>query len=71
MLAKSVFQALGRKEEIEYIEMPKHLQKKYQYYTKADMEKLRNVGYDTDFYRLDEGTADYVQNYLERDFLTY
>lgn len=70
-LGKSVLKALGRQEEIEYIDMPENLRKKYQYYTQADMEKLRSVGYSADFYSLEEGAADYVQNYLERDFCVY
>ena len=70
-LGKSVFLALGRKPEIEYIEMPEYLRKKYQYYTQADMEKLRTAGYSADFYGLEQGTADYVQNYLEQDFRIY
>lgn len=70
-LGKSVLKALGRQEEIEYIEMPENLRKKYQYYTQADMKKLRSVGYSADFHSLEEGTADYVQNYLERDFCVY
>lgn len=70
-LGKAVFKALGRKAEIEYIEMPEKLRKKYQYYTKADMEKLKSVGYRDDFYGLEDGAADYVQNYLEQGFCTY
>lgn len=70
-LGESVFKALGRKAEIEYIEMPEELRKKYQYYTRADMNKLRIVGYSSDFYGLEEGIRDYVQNYLEQDFRVY
>lgn len=70
-LGRSVFMALDRKSEIEYIEMPENLRKKYQYYTRADMEKLKAAGYSEDFYSLEDGVADYVQNYLEKGFCTY
>lgn len=70
-LGKSVFKALGQKTEIEYTEMPEGLRRKYQYYTRADMDKLRGVGYTSDFCSLEEGVRDYVQNYLERDFCVY
>nr|WP_304971430.1 ADP-glyceromanno-heptose 6-epimerase [uncultured Schaedlerella sp.] len=70
-LGESVFKALGRETEIDYIEMPEKLRKKYQYYTRADMDKLKAVGYSTDFYSLEDGIVDYVQNYLEPGFRTY
>lgn len=70
-LGESVFHALGRKAEIEYIEMPENLRGKYQYYTQADMEKLRAAGYNADFHSLEWGVADYVRNYLEPDFRIY
>lgn len=70
-LGEAVFLALGRKPEIEYIEMPEKLRKKYQYYTQADMEKLKAAGYSAEFYSLEQGAADYVRNYLEQDFCIY
>ena len=70
-LGESVFLALGRKPEITYIEMPENLRKKYQYYTQANMGKLRAAGYSAEFYSLEQGTADYVRNYLEQDFRIY
>ena len=51
--------------------MPETLRPKYQYFTEASMDKLRKVGYTKPFYSLEEGAKDYVQNYLEHDFLIY
>lgn len=66
-LANSVFSALKIKPRIEYIDMPSGLAKRYQYYTCAKLEKLRNAGYTNDFYNLEEAVKDYILNYLEKD----
>ena len=50
--------------DITWIDMPDDLKGKYQYYTQADMDKLREAGYDRPFHTLEEGVRDYVQNYL-------
>lgn len=63
-LAKATFDAMGKPENIEYIPMPMHLREKYQYFTQATMDKLRSVGYVDEFYSLEDGARDYVQNYL-------
>jgi len=70
-LATSVFKALGRKPNIEYIEMPESLRPKYQYFTEAKIEKLREIGYSKPFTALEDGTKDYVQNYLCGDYRTF
>lgn len=70
-LAEATFRALGREPNIEYIPMPEHLREKYQYYTKAEMSKLRQAGYDAPFMNVEEGAADYVQSYLDKGFLIY
>lgn len=70
-LAHSVFKALNIPAEIKYIEMPEILRAKYQYYTQAKIEKLRSVGYDKKFYTLEEGTMDYVQKYLNKEYKIY
>ena len=49
---------------IKYVDMPKDLENKYQYYTEADIKQLRDSGYDLKFNNLLEGVSDYVQNYL-------
>lgn len=70
-LAAATFAAMGRKPEIDFIDMPEHLRGKYQYFTQANMEKLRSVGYDVPFYTLEAGAEDYVQNYLLKDYAVY
>ncbi|QGY39999.1 ADP-glyceromanno-heptose 6-epimerase [Pseudodesulfovibrio cashew] len=66
-LAGAVFAAMGREPEIEYIEMPETIRDKYQYFTEADMTKLVEAGYDKPMTSLEDGAADYVQNYLAKD----
>ncbi|MDP8299743.1 MAG: ADP-glyceromanno-heptose 6-epimerase [Candidatus Tantalella remota] len=63
-LAKAMFSAIGKSPAIEYIEMPDHLKDKYQYFTQADMSKLKGTGYEPGFRSLEESVKDYV-SYLE------
>jgi ADP-L-glycero-D-manno-heptose 6-epimerase len=63
-LANAIFAALGRTPNIEFVEMPDTLREKYQYYTKADISKLRGTGYDRPVTPLSDAVADYVSNYL-------
>ncbi|HEX4957842.1 MAG TPA: ADP-glyceromanno-heptose 6-epimerase [Lacibacter sp.] len=64
-LVKATFTALGLETKIEFIDMPEDIRDKYQYFTEADMNKLRAAGYTTSFYSLEEGVTDYVQHYLK------
>ena len=66
-LAAAVYAALGQDEKIEYIPMPEHLRDKYQYFTQADMSKLRKAGYTADFTELEDGVRAYVQDFLFTD----
>jgi ADP-L-glycero-D-manno-heptose 6-epimerase len=63
-LAGAIFAALGREPKIEFIDMPEVLKAKYQYYTKADISKLRASGYAKALTPLADAVADYVKNYL-------
>ncbi|MBC7425249.1 MAG: ADP-glyceromanno-heptose 6-epimerase [Bacteroidia bacterium] len=63
-LANSVFSALDKKPDIEYIDTPADIRDKYQYFTEASMEKIANQGYNKPFHTLEEGVSDYVKNYL-------
>jgi ADP-L-glycero-D-manno-heptose 6-epimerase len=63
-LAAAVFAAMGRPAAIDYIEMPDILRDKYQYYTCAEMAKLRAAGYDRPTMPMEEAVQDYVQKYL-------
>jgi ADP-L-glycero-D-manno-heptose 6-epimerase len=66
-LAGAVFSALGTAPQIKYIDMPEGLEKRYQYYTCAQSEKLRKAGFEDDFLSLETAVNDYVTNYLEKD----
>ncbi len=63
-LARAVFDALGRAPHIEYIDMPESIREKYQYFTQADITKLRATGYDLPITSLEDAVRDYVVNYL-------
>ncbi len=64
-LAKNTFHAMGKKPAIEFIDTPEDIRDKYQYFTEADMTKLKSIGYSQPFHTLEEGVTDYVKNYLE------
>ena len=66
-LAAAVYAALDHEVQIDYIAMPDHLRGKYQYFTEADMSKLRSVGYTAQFTSLEEGVRQYVQDFLFTD----
>jgi ADP-L-glycero-D-manno-heptose 6-epimerase len=63
-LARAVFAALGREPHIEYIDMPQTIRDKYQYFTQANIGKLRAAGYDRPVTSLEDAVRDYVVNYL-------
>ncbi len=63
-LATTTFQAMELKPDIEFIDTPADIRDNYQYFTEANMEKLRNIGYVAPFYSLEEGITDYVKGYL-------
>ncbi len=56
---------------IEYFDMPEDIREKYQYFTEADMRKIRSIGYKEEFFSLEEGVKDYVQNYLNKNYYHY
>ncbi len=66
-LVKAVFAAMGKKTNIEFVEMPDSIRNQYQYYTCADITKIREAGYDKETTSLEESITDYVQNYLQKD----
>jgi ADP-L-glycero-D-manno-heptose 6-epimerase len=63
-LARAVFAALGREPRIEYSDMPETIRDKYQYFTQANIGKLRRAGYDRPITSLEAAGRDYVVNYL-------
>lgn len=66
-LGNAVFRAMGREPNIEFIEMPDKLKAHYQYFTEADMSKVRNIGFTHEFMSLEDAVKDYVQNYLVKE----
>ena len=57
----------GAENHIEFVPMPEDLRGKYQYFTEANMTKLKESGYTKEFYSLEEGVKDYVENYLSKE----
>lgn len=66
-LASNVMTSMDKEPDITYIDMPADLQGKYQYFTEANIRKLRAAGYNDRFHSLEEGIKDYVQNYLMQE----
>lgn len=66
-LANNVIQNYG-KGKIHYIDMPEDIRDKYQYFTEANMDKLKNAGYKDSFYTLEEGVSDYTTNFLMKNY---
>jgi ADP-L-glycero-D-manno-heptose 6-epimerase len=64
--AQALFEAVGKPARIEYVPMPDSIREKYQYYTCADMSKLRAAGCFHQCVSMEDGVRDYVQNYLAR-----
>jgi len=66
-LSRAVFAALKRKPKIEFIEMPEAIRAKYQYFTQANLSRLRAAGYTAAVTPLENAVSDYVRNYLLTD----
>lgn len=66
-MARAVFGALNRPARIEYVPMPEKLRGRYQYWTEADMSKLRGAGYNAPMSSLEEGVARYVTGFLVKE----
>ncbi len=66
-MANAVFSALEKDSKINYIDMPESISKQYQNYTLADMNKLKSV-LDYQFMSFEDSVADYVQNYLTKEW---
>lgn len=63
-LANALFQALNQKPRIDFIDMPKEIKERYQYFTEANIDSLWQAGFKEEFYELEDGIFDYVKNYL-------
>lgn len=66
-LGKAIFAALGKEPRIRFVEMPEILREKYQYFTQAKIEKLRQCGYRDEMFSLEEAVRDYITAYLVPD----
>lgn len=64
-LVSAIFKNLGLPQQIQFKDTPEDIRDKYQYFTEADMSKLHAAGYNEPFYSLEEGVANYVQQYLK------
>lgn len=64
-LVNATFSAMDMESVIEFIDTPEDIRDKYQYFTEANMAKLRSVGYSKEFTSLEDGVNDYVVNYLK------
>lgn len=64
-LVKNTFKGLSKEPKIEFVDTPIDIRDKYQYFTEANMNKLKSVGYTKPFHTLEEGVKDYVENYLK------
>ncbi len=70
-LATALLEGLGKPVNIEYFPMPEDIRNRYQYHTRADMDKLNNAGYPKIQDRFAQNVKDYVQKYLQPGFLYY
>ena len=63
-LVKNTFISMDVAPKVSFIDTPEDIRDTYQYYTEAEMDKLRKIGYTRKFTSLEEGVKDYVRNYL-------
>lgn len=63
-LVTALFNAVGKPVNIEFIDLPEHLREKYQYFTEANLSKIKKAGYNKSITSLEDGVTDYVKNYL-------
>lgn len=66
-IARIISSTLNRECHIEYIDMPEGLKEQYQYYTQADISKLRSIGYNTPMTTLEKGISEYINNFLNKN----
>lgn len=70
-LVKSIFYSLNKSPKIGYIDTPEDIREKYQYFTRAEMGKLRSAGFEQSFTKLEEAVHDYVSEHLEKGYRIY
>ena len=63
-LVLATFTALEKEPQIDFIDTPVDIRDKYQYFTQANMQKLKEVGYNRPFTELEDGVADYLKFFM-------
>ncbi len=63
-LVKNTFAGVDKTPQIDFMDTPIDIRDKYQYFTEANMSKMKSIGYSKSFHTLEEGVKDYVKNYL-------
>lgn len=66
-LGRACFKAMGKEPKIDYIDMPENIREKYQYFTEAKMDKIKNAGYVMKIHSLEEGVEDYIKQLKTED----
>jgi ADP-L-glycero-D-manno-heptose 6-epimerase len=66
-LVTSIFSAMNKSVNIEYIDLPPQIADRYQYFTEAKMDRIKKAGYPGNIASLEKGVTDYVKNYLMKD----
>lgn len=66
-LVHTVFESMQRDPLIRFVDTPRDLRSRYQYFTQANIQKLRNAGYSRPFTELEDGIREYVEKYLEKE----
>jgi ADP-L-glycero-D-manno-heptose 6-epimerase len=59
-LVGAVCAAIECKPDIRFVDTPDELRMQYQYFTRANIGKLRNAGFTTPFHSLEEGVRDWL-----------
>jgi ADP-L-glycero-D-manno-heptose 6-epimerase len=66
-LMNALYAAVDQELQVDWVDTPEEIRDRYQYFTEADMGRLRAAGYDRSFRSVEEGVADYVERHLSRD----
>ena len=65
-LVYNVYKNMKKNINIRYVEMPKEIKNQYQYHTEANLRKLIKTGFEKNFFTLEDGIEDYINNYLNK-----
>ena len=68
-LANATFKVMNREPQIEFIDIPADIRNQYQYYTQAEMKKMKSLGYRKPFHSLENGVHDYVTGFLNKNMI--